>query len=73
MVDRSNCERLRGFGDRQTDRQTDICYSRVTVATENIEAECWMTIYGWMTTSEMKSASSVYNLFKKKQGLPLYF
>ena len=35
MVDRSDSERLRGFCDRQTDRQTDICDSRVAFATEN--------------------------------------
>jgi len=39
MVDRSNSERLRGFGDRLmdrlTNRQMDICYSRVAFATEN--------------------------------------
>ena len=38
MVDRSNSERLRGFCDRQTDRQmdirTDICDCRVAFATE---------------------------------------
>ena len=31
MADRHDSERLRGFGDRQT----DICYSRVAFATEN--------------------------------------
>ena len=35
MVDRSNSERPRGFGDGQTDRRMDICYSRVAFATEN--------------------------------------
>ena len=39
MVDRSNSERLRGFCEEQTDRQTDgwtdICYSSVALATEN--------------------------------------
>ena len=32
--DMHNFERLRGFGDRQTDRQMDICDSRVAFATE---------------------------------------
>ena len=40
MVDRSYSERLRGFCDRLTDgltdRQTDICDSRVAFATENM-------------------------------------
>ena len=36
MVDRSNSERLRGFGDRQTDRWMDICYFRVAFATETL-------------------------------------
>ena len=35
MVDRSDSERLRGFCNRLTDRQTDICNSRVAFATEN--------------------------------------
>ena len=39
MVDTSNSERLRGFCEEQTDRQTDgwtdICYSSVALATEN--------------------------------------
>ena len=35
MVDRFNSERLRGFCDRQMDRLTDICNSRVDFATEN--------------------------------------
>ena len=36
MVDRSNSERLRGFGDRQTDGRPDNCDSRVAFATENV-------------------------------------
>ena len=40
MADRLDFERLRGFcdgqTDRLTDRQTDICYSRVAFATENL-------------------------------------
>ena len=36
MVNRHNSERLRGFCDRQTDRQTDICDSRVAFATEKV-------------------------------------
>ena len=34
MVDRSNSERLRGFCNGLTDRQTDICNSRVAFMTE---------------------------------------
>ena len=34
MGNRSNSERLRGFCDGWTDRQTDICNSRVAFATE---------------------------------------
>ena len=43
MVDRSNSERLRGFCDRRTDRQTDgqtdICDSTVAFAIENLEPD----------------------------------
>ena len=46
MVDRSNSERLRGFCDRQTDRWTDICYSRVTFTTEKMT---FITIYSFQT------------------------
>ena len=35
MVNRSYSERQRGFCDRQTDGQTDICNCRVAFATEN--------------------------------------
>ena len=38
MIDRSNSEWLRGFGDRQTNRLMDICDSRVAFATENFSA-----------------------------------
>ena len=34
MANRHDSERLRGFCDRLTDRQTDICDSRVTFETE---------------------------------------
>ena len=34
-ADRHDSERLRGFGNGLTDRQTDIYYSRVAFATEN--------------------------------------
>ena len=34
MADRPDSERLRGFCDRQTDRQTDICDCRVAFMTE---------------------------------------
>ena len=34
MVNRSDSERLRGFGNGLTDRRTDICDCRVAFATE---------------------------------------
>ena len=35
IADRLDSEMLRGFCDRRTDRQTDLCDSRVAFATEN--------------------------------------
>ena len=37
IADRLDFERLRGFCDGWTDRQTDICYSRVAFVTENLD------------------------------------
>ena len=53
MADRSNSERLRGFCDRWTDGQTDICDSRLAFATENcVEFDDNLTgqlyVYWWI-------------------------
>ena len=37
MADRLDSERQWGFGNKQTDRQTDICNSRVAFVTEKFE------------------------------------
>ena len=64
MVDRSNSERLRGFGNGLTDRWTDICDCRVAFATENSKPDksnieifpCSMIIEKWRFTARRCNA-----------------
>ena len=65
MVVRSDSDRLRGFCDRLTDRQTDICNSRVAFATEN---NAFVIAVYLILSSLMAWASSVGDTCS--QGVP---
>ena len=59
MADRLDFERLRGFCDGWTDRQTDICDSRVAFATEKVSFYC--TLH-FLVQNKFKSQIFVYHV-----------